>query len=124
MPYQLLEQLEARTFLSGATYDFISDLRPFASTTGFGPIERDMSNGENARLDGHAITLNGAKYRKGVGVHATSELHYRLAGKYRSFISDVGVDDEVGEAGSVNFQVVADGLKVFDSGIMYGPSAS
>src|SRR5205823_543452 len=34
-----------------------------------------------------------------------------------SFLCDVGVDDETG-AGTIIFQVFADGTKIFDSGVM------
>jgi hypothetical protein len=47
-------------------------------------------------------------------------VRYRLAGKYRTFLADVGVDDEVGDGGSVIFQVWADGSKLYDSGLMTG----
>ena len=61
---------------------------------GWGPVERDMSNGHNGALDGLPITLNGVVYPKGLGAHATSQIVYNLAGQYARFISDVGVDDE------------------------------
>lgn len=40
------------------------------------------------------------------------------------FLSDIGVDDESGSAGSVVFQVWADGAKLYDSGVMTGNSAT
>lgn len=102
---------------------YVSDL-PYAGapTNGWGPVEKDKSNGEFAAGDGRAIQLNGVTYAKGLGVHANSEITYDLGGQYDRFISDVGVDDEVGTGGSVIFQVWADGVKLFDSGLMAGPS--
>jgi hypothetical protein len=103
---------------------YLSDLNPTFVTNGYGPYERDHSNGEQGANDGHTITLNGVTYAKGLGVHATSELRYALGGQYATFLADVGVDDEVGNAGSVVFQVWADGTKLFDSGTMTGSSAT
>ncbi|WP_052352042.1 NPCBM/NEW2 domain-containing protein [Deinococcus pimensis] len=95
-----------------------------ASTNAWGPVEKDRSNGEQAAGDGRAITLNGATYTQGFGTHAGSSMTFNLGGRYGTFRSDVGVDDEVGNAGSVVFQVFADGAKVFDSGTMTGASAT
>jgi hypothetical protein len=71
------------------------------------------------------ITLAGITYQKGLGVHANSNLAYDLTGKgYTTFTSDIGVDDEVGALGSVIFQVWADGMKLYDSGLMTGSTAT
>jgi hypothetical protein len=111
--------------LSTTVGTYVSDL-PFVGTpvNGWGPVERDMSNGEQAAGDGHTITLHGVTYAKGLGTHANSVVTYNLGGQYTSFISDIGIDDEVGSGGSVVFQVWADGVKLFDSGIMTHDSAT
>jgi hypothetical protein len=103
-----------------ATY--VSDLAWTSATNGWGPVERDTSNGEDAAGDGHIISLRGATYAKGLGVHANSEVVYDLAANYTTFLSDVGVDDEVGGRGSVVFQVWVDGVKLYDSGVLTGAS--
>jgi len=105
----------------GITY--LSDLpTATAPINGWGPMERDQSNGEQKAGDGHTITLNGVSYAKGLGVHAVSDVTFNLAGQYTQFLSDIGVDDEVGSKGSVDFQVWGDGVELFDSGTMTGDS--
>lgn len=99
---------------------YLSDLTPTYQANGWGPVERDLSNGGAAARDGRTLTINGVQYAKGLGVHALSELRYALDGQYASFLADVGVDDEVGMRGSVVFQVFADGVKLYDSGLMFG----
>lgn len=98
-----------------------------AATNGWGPIEIDRSNGEQASGDGRPLTLNGKTYTRGFGTHAGSELRYSLLGS-GAFCTrlnvDIGVDDEVGSRGSVVFQVFLDGRKAFDSGVMTGASAT
>lgn len=89
---------------------------------GYGPVEKDTSNGEMAAGDGNPITLGGVVYPTGLGVHAASRIEVDLAGRYAAFESDVGVDDEVAERGSVVFRVLADGELLFDSGTMTGLS--
>ena len=88
---------------------YLSDLTPTSAVNGWGPYEQDMSNGEQAAGDGHPITLRGATYAKGLGVHAMSDLRYTLPASCTSFNAIVGVDDEVNGLGSVDFQVYLDG---------------
>ena len=87
---------------------------------GDGPVEKDMSNGEGAAGDGHTISLRGVTYAKGLGVHANSEVDVNLGGKYATFQSDLGIDDEVNGAGTVDFQIYADGVLLYDSGRVKG----
>ena len=99
-----------------------------SAKNGWGPIERDRSNGEQKAGDGKALTLNGKTYLHGFGVHAGSELRFSLKGvggaTCKRFLSDIGVDDEVGSKGSVVFQVYLDGAKAYDSDTMTGSSAT
>jgi uncharacterized repeat protein (TIGR01451 family) len=106
---------------SGTQY--LSDLTWTSMTNGWGPVEKDTSNGESAAGDGRPITLNGTTYAKGLGAHAASDVRYSLSGCSR-FKASVGVDDEVAPNGSVVFQVYADATKVFDSGLMNNSSAT
>jgi alpha-galactosidase len=99
---------------------YVSDLQWTSSSNGWGPVERDMSNGETRAGDGHPITIGGVTYAKGIGAHAPSEVDVYLGTQCTSFSSDVGLDDETGTNGSVDFQVWADGSKVADSGVVRG----
>jgi len=92
-------------------------------TNGWGPVEKDRSNGEAGAGDGGPITLNGATHAKGLGAHAPSDIRYALGGACATFSADVGVDDEVGTGGRVVFRVWADGVKLYDSGAMTGATA-
>jgi alpha-galactosidase len=103
---------------------YVSDVPWTSATNGWGPPERDRSNGETGAHDGNPITINGVTYAKGVGAHAPGEIDVYVGGQCSSFNSDVGVDDEVGSNGSVDFQVWADGTKVADSGVRTGSEAA
>ncbi len=100
----------------------LSDDTWVSATNGWGPPEKDMSNGETAAGDGHPITIRGHVYPKGLGVHAISEIIYFLGGNCSSLTSDVGVDDEKNGNGEVIFQIFADQTKVADSGVVNGTS--
>jgi len=102
---------------------FLSDLTWTSATSGWGPAELDRSNGEQAAGDGHPLTIRGGTYAKGLGVHAASDISYALNGAYKTFLADVGVDDETNGQGSVVFQVWVDGVKLYDSGLVTGTTA-
>jgi hypothetical protein len=110
--------------LTLASSVWLSDRAWTSAANGWGAPERDRSNGEMAASDGRTISIAGATYAKGLGVHAVSDLRYALGGGFARFISDIGVDDEVGDRGSVVFQVWLDGAKAFDSGTMTGADPS
>jgi glucose/arabinose dehydrogenase len=115
------------TFTTGTgapTTTYLSDMTWTSATNGWGPVERDTSNGEQAAGDGRTITLNGVTYQKGLGVHALSDVLFDLAGGCISFEASVGVDDEVGGNGSLIFRVYGDGALLYDSGAMTGATAT
>jgi hypothetical protein len=93
-------------------------------TNGWGPVEKDLSNGEAGAGDGVAITLNGTTYAKGLGAHAASDVLYALPAGCTRFKAAVGVDDEVGSNGSVTFEVYAGATKIYDSLLMTGTTAT
>lgn len=91
---------------------YLSDADYSYANFSFGSLVKDAS------INNNPITLNGVVYEKGLGVHASCEIRYDLGGSFVRFTSDVGVDDEVSQNGSVIFEVWADGIKVFESGLM------
>jgi hypothetical protein len=100
----------------------LSDLLPAARTeNGWGPVERDQSNGEDRARDGRTLTLQGRQFAEGLGVHAPSAVQVTVPEGCTSFSSTVGVDDET-SAGSVVFRVDVDGVRRFDSGVRTGSS--
>lgn len=99
---------------------YLSDLTWIYALNGLGPPERDANNGNVAAGDGQTITLDGAKFAKGLGTHAAARLRYHLDGKCQSFLSTIGIDDGAGDLGSVVFEVWDGAAQLFDSGVMTG----
>ncbi|WTP20352.1 NPCBM/NEW2 domain-containing protein [Streptomyces sp. NBC_00203] len=95
----------------------LGDLPWASAANGWGPVERNLSNGEQAAGDGRTLTINGTTYTKGLGTHASSDITYYLGGACTSLRVDVGVDDESTTGGSVGFQLYRDATKVADSGV-------
>ncbi|THF71442.1 glycosyl hydrolase [Deinococcus sp. Arct2-2] len=101
-----------------------------AASSGWGPVERDQSNGDKAPGDGRTLTVAGQTYARGLGAHANSSLTFALGGQCSTFTAGVGVDDEVGNRGSVVFQVWNGpatsnaASKLYDSGTLRGADAA
>jgi len=103
----------------------LSDQRWLDAQNGWGPVEVDGSNGEQAAGDGDPITIGGVAYLKGLGTHAPSSILYYAKGRCTQLTADVGIDDEVGNnPGSVTFEVWADGERVADSGLVTSQDAA
>ncbi|MDX3108746.1 NPCBM/NEW2 domain-containing protein [Nonomuraea angiospora] len=98
----------------------LSDVAWTSAKNYFGPVERDTSNGDKAAGDGRPITIEGVTYAKGLGAHAPAEIEYYLAGRCSTVEFQAGIDDEVGAAGSADFEVWADGGRVAHSGVLTG----
>ncbi|MEU6593623.1 NPCBM/NEW2 domain-containing protein [Streptomyces sp. NPDC046881] len=97
---------------------YLGDLPRLSATSGWGPVERDTSNGEDAAGDGHPLTIGGTVYAKGLGVHALSEISFYTGKACEKVTADVGVDDEKGSKGTVAFEIWADGTKAASTGVL------
>lgn len=101
-----------------------SDLVWLSETNGYGPAERDRSNGESGASDGKTLTLAGTTYEKGIGTHADSGIAIHLGGRCTAFTADVGIDDEINGYGEVAFSVEGDGKVLWTSPKLTGASAT
>jgi hypothetical protein len=99
---------------------WVSDLTFVSQSNGWGPVEPDRSNGEDGAGDGGPLTIGTTTYAKGLGAHATSEVGLHLGKRCSRLTAVVGVDDEVGELGSVVFEVWADDRRVWQSPLLTG----
>jgi len=98
----------------------VSSLPFLSATNGWGPVERDTSNGEAAVGDGKPITIGGVQYAKGLGTNAVSDVQVYLAGKCTRFTASVGVDAEAGNSGTVTFAVSVDGKTLATTPVLKG----
>lgn len=79
-------------------------------------------------IEQNSLSVKGHVFSHGIGVHAPGEFIISLYGNARGFKTWVGVDDGAKpyslEGGTMEFQILADGQTVFESGLMkYGDSA-
>ncbi len=97
---------------------WISDLDLNNVQQGWGWPQKDKS------VDGNPLRIAGQTFDHGIGTHADGVLYIELAGGSKRFTAMVGVDDEAGRIGSVEFRVLADGKERFKSDIIeYGQKA-
>ncbi|MEM6631820.1 MAG: CARDB domain-containing protein [Bacteroidota bacterium] len=127
------------TLCASPQVTYLSDLPFDDEFNGWGPVERDQSNGETQSNDGSPIQINGKVYTKGLGMHASdpdfpnppsiedddiTHVTFELDGQYDVFKSDIGPQDDkafVGEVAtefSVEFVVLVDGVEKFRSGVV------
>ena len=106
----------------GGRLVYLSDIEPaqVKETPFFDIVWRHR---RDASVDGHPLRIGGKTYRKGLGVHTRCRLVYALDGAYRSFITDVGIDDEVGDKGSADVRVLVDGKLKFERKALTGRAA-
>ncbi|MBN6040643.1 glycoside hydrolase family 97 catalytic domain-containing protein [Amycolatopsis sp. 195334CR] len=101
---------------------WVSDL-PFAGVTnGWGPVERDRSNNDQAAGDGNPMRIGGVTYEKGLGTHAPSEVTVYLGRGCQWFSALAGLDDETTEPGSAAFEVLGDGVLLAATPVLRGGS--
>jgi alpha-galactosidase len=96
----------------------LGDAAWLRAVNGWGPVERNTSNGETPAGDGRTITIQGRTYATGLGAHAPGVIEFYVGARCSSLTTDVGVDDEKAANGTVTFEIWADDRKVADSGVM------
>ncbi|WP_027483744.1 NPCBM/NEW2 domain-containing protein, partial [Deinococcus pimensis] len=110
--------------ITSASPNPLPPLKPVLSSNGWGPAETNRSNGEQDDDDGGRLTVGGATFANGVGVHAPSRLTYRVPPGCSVLMTSVGVDDEVHEKGSVTFEVYGDDALLYRSPRLTGRDAA
>ena len=93
---------------------YFDELDPVSVTQGYGSLQNDFA------VMGTPLIIAGQHFERGLGTHAPSKIVYELDGQYLRFEASVGVDDAMKDHtnSTVVFQVFADGIKKYDSGIM------
>ena len=92
--------------------DYVDLRQAVRSSTGWGTAQN------NASVDGKPLRIGTADFKQGIGTHAPAEIAYSLGGRYRWFTFYAGISAEMTEKSSVIVQVVTDGKKVFETGVL------
>jgi len=94
---------------------YASDLDWVSAANGWGPVERDYSNGAQAVPDTTRTiqSIRGVQYPKGLGTHAPARVVYDVAQQCTQLLGYVGIDDSQAGKGRVDFVVKVDGTEKF-----------
>ncbi|MCB9850445.1 MAG: NPCBM/NEW2 domain-containing protein [Phycisphaerales bacterium] len=98
---------------------YLGDREPKAETSE-GMLYTDWLVRKNRNVFNQPIVLGGRTYEHGLGVHARATLTYALAGAYETFAATVGIDDAVRPGGHVNFVIIGDGKRLYETGPLTG----
>ncbi|HJT32644.1 MAG TPA: NPCBM/NEW2 domain-containing protein [Pirellulales bacterium] len=74
----------------------------------------------DANVTGTRLRAGGRIYAKGIGIHSTARLTFRLEKPYRRFEADLAIDDQTQRRGSVVFRVLAGPREIYKSGVVRG----
>lgn len=85
------------------------DLSPVQQGWGRPQVNRSMRE--------QPLQIAGQRFDHGVGTHARSAIWLRLAAGSARFLATVGLDDAANGPGSIQFRIVGDGRKLFESGV-------
>ena len=99
------------TTREGIRKTYLSDLQWDKANIGYGGVVANRS------VMGKELKVGGRVYTKGIGVHAITDVTYKLDKVYNRFRAVVGVDDSA-SSGSVEFEVYGDGQKLASSGVL------
>ncbi len=99
------------------------DVRPVSARNGFGPVERNMSNGGGNPFDGSPLTIAGTVHARGLGVCAPAEVGFAPGGVADRFTALVGIDDETPEGATATVEVIGDGASLLRLELQAGQPA-
>ena len=104
-------------------------LVPSAPPSGTGPLSHhpwlDASSGylvprvDREDAGGGALVMHGTTYPEGIGTASPSTVEFYVGGNCSTLTGTVGIDDSADfdpTGGTVDFQVLGDGVKLYDSG--------
>lgn len=102
-----------------AEISYISDMQGciVLNMPGWGELGIDEC-AHQAGQKGYPLQIQEKVYKKGLGAHANGAIVLDLGGAYSLFESEVGIQRQDGAKCCVIFKVLADGVEVFNSGMM------
>lgn len=109
-----LGQLASLDILQGKAV-YLSELKPVSYE--FKPfLDLHWPLGVNASVSGRDLSVGDSVYSLGLGMHARSQVRYRLDNPFRRMEAIVGLDRVGGKLGSARVQVLVDGKEIGKEG--------
>jgi hypothetical protein len=108
--------------IMGGKVQYLSEL-PVSSAKETPLIAPPHSHRIDRNCEGGELSIGGASFPWGIGVHANSELTYDLGRRFSRFCATIGLDGNAGREGTVVFRVSGDGKELYRSPVMKGGDA-
>lgn len=108
-------------FSTGGRIVHLSDLAPTRAEH-VPQFDADFPHRKDSSVSGGMLRVGDRSYPRGFGVHSKSVLEFDVGGKYSMILTEIGVDEEVGERGSVVFRIKVDGRVAYESETTTGRS--
>lgn len=94
----------------------LSTFTPTSTAAGYANRTIDMPANASLGFEKSSfLSVQYSYYRHGIGTHAPARDIYHIAGQFKKFTSDIGVDTQGGPQGSVTFEVYGDGDRLYGS---------
>jgi len=125
---EALSEVNGHDYATAAEFDILQDLtaKPLPDTIQYlSDLKPDSFKGEfknDLSIKGNKLKVNDTEYAKGLGAKSGSEITYLIDGSWDRLSGHVGMDDEVGDGGTVMFRVYVDGNLLFESPKQTGKS--
>jgi len=116
-----LSEVARINFYGARVIDLTTREPPSVSVVPF--VSRTSQMLVNRNVRGGWLQLGGRDYTRGFGMTSGMTATFALEPDDRQFQATVGLDDSVGEAGSVVFAVAVDGRRLFTSPVVRGGDA-
>ncbi len=113
-----LDEVESLT-LNSDRIVYLDSLEPHSHTSS-GMVQNGWMFRKNRNVFNQPMRMDAVEYEHGIGVHAHSEIQFRLGGRYETFAATIGIDDGVRPGGHVRFKVIVDGSVAYDGEPMTG----
>lgn len=93
---------------------------PYISVQGYGgrQTDRSVQSSFGGPQGWNRLSVQYVFYRHGIGTHAVSRHVYNVAGKFRTFTTDYGIDTESGDKATAVFEIYGDDTLLFRSETM------
>ncbi len=113
-----IDDIESLT-LNNDRIVYLDAIEPHSHSSS-GVVHKGWTHRKNRNVFNKPMRMDAIEYEHGIGVHAHSEIQYRLDGAFETFAATIGLDDSVRPNGNVRFKVVVDGKVAYDSKPMSG----
>jgi hypothetical protein len=101
---------------------YLSDLQP-AEVRIIPYLDGNYQFQQDRSAAGRPLRLAGKTYARGLGTHSRTEVTYALDGGFETFAATLGLDDAVGNSGSVIYRVYGDDRMLYESPVVRGGDA-